>query len=276
MDLTVCSKRTTAVLSAVGQSLTVNVSDASSAIVEMTTSALSGHNVTFEVSNDAKEDASGSWDGVSGSWRVILGQRTNAPSTLESVTGALSATPIYSWMLSVGGFKYLRIRVTAHTSGSANWLVTATDSAMTFNSAVPPSAVTLNTGTSVIGDVGGVTRSTAGGFVTVLRLASSAASTNATVAKSSAGRLYKVQAFNNAANPLFLKIYNKATTPTVGTDTPIATLALPSKVTYDLDFDLIGLYCSLGISCAITANAADNDTTAIADGNVVGLNIWYA
>ena len=276
MDLTVCSKRTTAVLSAVGQSLIINVSDTSSAIVEMTTSALSGHNVTFEVSNDAKEDASGSWDGVSGSWRMILGQRTNAPSTLESVTGVLAATPIYSWMLSVGGFKYLRIRVTAHTSGSATWLVTATDAAMAFNATVPPSAVTLIGSASAIGDVGGVTRSTTGGLAAVSRLASSAAGTNATVAKSSAGRLYKVQAFNNAANPLFLKIYNKATTPTVGTDTPIATLALPSKVTYNLDFDLIGLYCSLGISCAITANAADNDTTAIAAGDVVGLNIWYA
>lgn len=276
MSLTIRSKRTTAVLSAIGQSLTINVSDASSAIIEMTTSALSGHNVTFEVSNDAKEGASGSWDGVSGNWRVILGQRTNAPSTLEYATGVLAATPICSWMLSVGGFKYLRIRVTAHTSGSATWSVTATDAATTFNAAVPPSAVTLNASTSAVGDVGGVTRSTTGGLATVSRLASSAASTNATVAKSSAGRLYKVQAFNNAANPLFLKIYNKATTPTVGTDTPIATLALPSKVTYDLDFDLIGLYCSLGISCAITANAADNDTTAIATGDVVGLNIWYA
>ena len=276
MDLTVCSKRTTAVLSAVGQSLTINVSDASSAVIEMTTSALSGHNVTFEVSNDAKEDASGSWDGVSGNWRAILGQRTNSPSTLESVTGALAATPIYSWMLSVGGFKHLRIRVTAHTSGSATWSVTSTDAVMTFNAAVPPSAVTLNTGTSVIGDVGGSARATTGGLATASRLASSAAGTNATVTKSSAGRLYKVQAFNNAANLLFLKIYNKATTPTVGTDAPIATLALPSKVKYDLDFDLIGLYCSLGISFAITANAADNDTTAIAAGDVVGLNIWYA
>lgn len=276
MDLTVCSKYTTATLSAVGKSLTINVSDASSAIIEMTTSALSGHNVIFEVSNDAKEDASGSWDGVSGNWRAILGQRTNAPSTLESVTGVLSATPIYSWMLSVGGFKYLRIRVTAHTSGSANWAVTATDAAMAFNAAVPPSVVTLNASTSAIGDVGGFARATAGGLATASRLASSAASTNATVAKSSAGRLYRVQAFNNATNLLFLKIYNKATTPTVGTDTPIATLALPSKVKYDLDFDLIGLYCSLGISFAITANAADNDTTAIAAGDVVGLNIWYA
>ena len=276
MDLTVCSKCTTAVLSAVGQYLIINVSDASSAIIEMTTTALSGHNVTFEVSNDAKEGASGLWDGVSGSWRVILGQRTNAPSVLESATGVLAATPIYSWMLPVGGFKYLRIRVTAHTSGSATWSVTATDAAMTFNAAAPPSAVTLNAGASVIGDVGGVTRSTTGGLATVSRLASSAASTNATVAKSSAGRLYKIRAFNNTANPLFLKIYNKATTPTVGTDTPIATLVLPSKVTYDLDFDLIGLYCSLGISYAITANVADNDTTAIAAGDVVGLNIWYA
>ena len=264
MDLTVCSKFTTATLSAVGKSLTINVSDASSAIIEMTTSALSGHNVIFEVSNDAKEDASGSWDGVSGNWRAILGQRTNAPSALESVTGALAATPIYSWMLSVGGFKYLRIRVTAHTSGSATWSVTATDAAMAFNAAVPPS------------DVGGFARATTGGLATASRLASSAASTNATVAKSSAGRLYRVQAFNNATNLLFLKIYNKATTPTVGTDTPIATLALPSKVTYNLDFDLIGLYCSLGISFAITANAADNDTTAIAASDVVGLNIWYA
>jgi hypothetical protein len=36
-----------------------------------------------------------------------------------------------------------------------------------------------------------------------------------------------------------------------------------------------GLYLNLGIGYAITGAAADNDTTAVAAGDIVGLNVIY-
>jgi len=52
------------------------------------------------------------------------------------------------------------------------------------------------------------------------RLVSSAANTNALNLKSSATRLVGVMGYNANAEGRYLKLYNKATTPTVGTDIP--------------------------------------------------------
>lgn len=109
---------------------------------------------------------------------------------------------------------------------------------------------------------------------TASRIVSAAATTNATVAKASAGDLLKVVGLKATAANCFLKIYNKATAPTVGTDTPILTLPLFASQAFN--FDLGGLYFSAGISYAITALAADADTTAIAAGDVLGLNLIFA
>src|SRR5690242_4134795 len=49
----------------------------------------------------------------------------------------------------------------------------------------------------------------------------SAATTNATNIKASAGQVYGYDIYNNNAAVRFVKFYNKATAPTVGTDTPI-------------------------------------------------------
>lgn len=108
----------------------------------------------------------------------------------------------------------------------------------------------------------------------ITRLLSAAASTNATVVKASAGDLWKIMGHCAAAAPVFLKIYNKATAPTVGTDTPILTLRLAPGTAFSAD--LMGQYCSAGIGFALTVNAADSDTTAVAAGDVIALNISYA
>ena len=110
----------------------------------------------------------------------------------------------------------------------------------------------------------------------VSRIASSATGTNATVAKASAGDLFAIQAHNTTASVIYLKLYNKASAPTVGTDTPIKTIAIPPNASLAASATWAnGLYFSTGIAYALTAAAADSDTTIVAAGAIVGLNLDY-
>ena len=109
----------------------------------------------------------------------------------------------------------------------------------------------------------------------VSRLMSSAATTNATLAKNSAGDLKKITGLKATAVNCFLKIYNKASAPTVGTDTPVFTLPLMASSAFNFDFG-DGYYFSTGIAWAITLLSTDADTTAIAAGDVLALTIAYA
>lgn len=100
----------------------------------------------------------------------------------------------------------------------------------------------------------------------------SAATTNATSMKASAGRLATGRVANTHATAWrYLKFYNKASAPTVGTDVPVHTLAIPPGQSISL-LDLCGNYgisFATGIAYAITGAAADNDTTAIGAGDVI-------
>jgi hypothetical protein len=111
------------------------------------------------------------------------------------------------------------------------------------------------------------------GATAASRIPSSAANTNPTVAKASAGRAMLVDGYNASALVTYLKLYNKATAPTVGTDVPVLTLALPpaSVFAYDLD----GFVFATGISYGLTTDAADAGTTAVAAGAILGLNVAY-
>jgi len=107
------------------------------------------------------------------------------------------------------------------------------------------------------------------------RLLSSAATTNATVVKSSAGDLFKIIGNNTVASKRYLKLYSKGTAPTVGTDTPVITICLLASAAFDFSFTA-GMYFANGISYAITGAAADADTTAIGAGDIECLNFGYA
>ena len=104
------------------------------------------------------------------------------------------------------------------------------------------------------------------------RLLTAAATTNATLVKASAGTLKRIVGYNAKASAVYLKLYDKATAPTVGTDTPRKTLYLPTATAFALDMDD---YFGQGIGFAITGAAADADTTALVAGDVLGLNIDY-
>lgn len=105
----------------------------------------------------------------------------------------------------------------------------------------------------------------------------SAASTNATSAKGSAGQVYTVIAHNINAAVRYLKLYNKDTAPTVGTDTPLLTLPIPGNTAgagFVLDTGGMGIAFSLGIGYAITTGVADADTGAVAANEIV-VNVLY-
>jgi hypothetical protein len=96
-----------------------------------------------------------------------------------------------------------------------------------------------------------------------------AASTNATNLKASAGSIAEVDLYNVAAYTVFVKFYNKASSPTVGTDTPVWTVPIAAGGGYSKSF-VRGKAFSTGISYAITKLQADSDTTAVAAGDVTG------
>lgn len=108
----------------------------------------------------------------------------------------------------------------------------------------------------------------------VSRIVSAAASTNATLAKADAGYLFFVSGYNAAAAGKYLKLYDKASAPTVGTDTPKLTIYLPATAGFALNFD--GLYFATGIAYALTGAGADNDTTALTAADILGLNVVFA
>jgi hypothetical protein len=104
------------------------------------------------------------------------------------------------------------------------------------------------------------------------RLVSSAATTNATSVKATNGTMTRIVGYNAASTARYLKLYDKSSAPTVGTDTPRKTIYLPASSAFALDMDD---YFGQGIAYAITANAADSDTTAGSSGDIVSLNIDY-
>jgi hypothetical protein len=104
----------------------------------------------------------------------------------------------------------------------------------------------------------------------------SAASTNATVVKASAGQVFSVQCSNVNAAARYLKLYNKATSPTVGTDVPVKTLIIPGNTAgagFVLNWDK-GLAFSAGIAFALTTGVADADTGAVAASELT-VNVDY-
>jgi hypothetical protein len=91
------------------------------------------------------------------------------------------------------------------------------------------------------------------------------ASTNAAVVKASAGTLYEVTVSNATATATFVKLYNKATAPTVGTDVPVLTIPAAAGATVALSLGAIGKRFPAGIAIACTAAVlSTNSANAVA------------
>lgn len=119
-------------------------------------------------------------------------------------------------------------------------------------------------------------RAAATGGATPYKLIS-AATTNATSLKASAGQVYSIIAIGTTANIRYLKFYNKASAPTVGTDVPVLTIPIPGNTQgagLAIHFT-VGTVFSTGIAFAITAGVADADSAAVGASDVI-VNLTYA
>jgi hypothetical protein len=109
----------------------------------------------------------------------------------------------------------------------------------------------------------------ASGGATFARFAA-AATNNATNTKGSAGQLYSAEVFNNAGYPVYLKFYNKATSPAPASDNTLLGLVLGCQA---------GLHCywaesagqvyGTGIGYALVKGISDTDNTSVAANDAV-------
>lgn len=103
----------------------------------------------------------------------------------------------------------------------------------------------------------------------------SANTTNATSVKTSAGSINSLHVSNtNASANAYLKIYNKASAPTVGTDVPVFTFLIPPAGIRMIDCGTSATRLSTGIAYALTLNPADADTTAVPANEII-VNMSY-
>lgn len=78
---------------------------------------------------------------------------------------------------------------------------------------------------------------------------------------------------NKNAATIYVKVYNKATAPTVGTDTPALTIPIPTGASANVEF-LGGIEFTAGIGLGATTGVADNDTGAPGANDVI-VNLFY-
>lgn len=104
----------------------------------------------------------------------------------------------------------------------------------------------------------------------------SAASTNATSVKASAGQVGVILVTNTNASPRYLKFYNKASAPSVGTDTPVLTLAIPGN-SAGAGISLpagAGFEFTTGIAFALTTAPEDSSIGPVAANEII-VNLGY-
>jgi hypothetical protein len=130
----------------------------------------------------------------------------------------------------------------------------------------------LVAGSAFVGDVGQQYRGSATGAASGTHLVS-AATTNPTVVKASAGRLLGFVLANNAATMVYVKFHNQTTAPTAGTGV-VRSVGIPAgrTVTFSLEG---GIAFSTGIALTTVTGAADSNSTAVALNDIVG-DIFFA
>src|ERR1700719_2003730 len=108
------------------------------------------------------------------------------------------------------------------------------------------------------------------GQVSATRIKTPGSSTAATLVKGSPGHVNGIVLSNNAASARYVKFYDKAASPTVGTDVPLFTVILEQSIVPAAIHIGQGIPFTNGIAFAITTGVADTDTGQPAADDVHG------
>ena len=142
----------------------------------------------------------------------------------------------------------------------------------TMNPLPMSGTVGLSAGAGLIGDVGQQYRGSATGAASGAHLVS-AATTNATIVKASAGRVLGWALANTNAAWRYVKLHNQTTTPTAGTGV-VRTIAIPPNGLAQMKLEG-GIAFATGIGLTTVTGSADADTAAVGVGDIVG-DIFFA
>jgi hypothetical protein len=112
------------------------------------------------------------------------------------------------------------------------------------------------------------------GDTTTTRIKAVASSTNSTLVKSTAGSVLAITVANNAGAARYVRFYDKATAPTIGTDVPAFTLVLEATTAPCTISIPAGIPFSSGIGFGISTGVADSDTGNTSADDVHGFIIW--
>jgi hypothetical protein len=190
---------------------------------------------------------------------------------LDGVEGLLTTIDADTGTLAVTGngtaAGALRVTVASDTTG----VLSVDDNGGTLTVDDGGTSLTVDGTVSAIPTV-----ATSGGWTPFKRV--STADTNAAVVKSSAGQVGYIVCSNVNAAARYLKLYDKATTPTVGTDTPVHTFIIPGNTAgagHVIPLGAAGGEFASGIGIALTTLPADDETTGVAAEELV-VNVGYA
>lgn len=105
----------------------------------------------------------------------------------------------------------------------------------------------------------------------------STASNNSTLVLGRASYVNTILAVNTTDTVYYLKLYNKATTPTCGTDVPVLTIPVPATAAsgggvVSLPVSL-GLSFSAGVGFCLVGGIADNDNSSAAAGVAINFGL---
>lgn len=156
-------------------------------------------------------------------------------------------------------YKWLRVRMTGSPTGTATGVLMLFSTAAVLNSfgiaASQQGTWTVSVGTP-----------TTGGLNDYHKV--SAATNNADTVKGSAGQLFGYDISNTNAAWRYVKLYNKATNPSPGSDTPFRTIGVPpgGKVTHHQP---AGIAFGTGIAIAMVTGLPDNDNNAVGLGDLI-------
>lgn len=237
----------------VGDQVAADVSLASSLLIHLKNTG----SLTLAAGTYVFEGSIDSTNGTDGTWFSVQASRTSNNTVESSNTNpglAAGVGLVNAWKVSVLGYKWFRVRTTVASSASSIAFFTLLRGAY----AAEPTPNVQSHG--ITGTVAATT-ATANNYGLI-----SAASTNAAVIKNAAGHVFELSVFNPTAALIYVKLYNKTTAPTVGTDVPIITFPVPVNGSIALEFGALGKRFVTGIAIALTAGPLATDTVAVAAG----------
>lgn len=193
---------------------------------------------------------------------------------VRNLTGAASSTDVRLHFVRVLDATRLLVD-TSRTAGRSSDLSDSLPVLVTSMPALPAGGNAIGSlaaGTAAIGDVGVQYRASATGAASRAHIVS-AATTNATNAKATAGRVLGWSLSNTSASWRYVKLHNSATAPTAGASV-FMTIGIPPNAVSNVVLEG-GVGFSAGIGYTIVTGAADADATAVGASEVVG-DLYFA